>query len=217
VIILVLHTAYAKAQLEIGMSLIPQYTNTIRTDDILGSETEYRKGKLNLSYGLIFGYRFKNTFAFNTGVFYNPQGIKEEKLNYGDYGTRFLNMKYDYIRVPIMAEFDIPDGSSLQFSLSSGIGFNFLLHAEDNLGSIANFIDGIVPQPYKRYNKFLLDYSASIGINYKLSQKVLLKAEINGAVGLRRVDKKQYGELNVHSKIISAGTNLSVMYLIGKD
>jgi len=212
-IILILNTVFSQGKFEFGFGLKPQYTNTIRTEPIIEYSTVYRKGKVSLSYGLLLDYRFNNLISLNSGVFYNPQGINKEKLD-GDYGVKFLEMKYDYIRIPINVEFCISSKSPVHLILSSGLGFNFLTNVEDNMGWIVNFVDCIPPPIESRYKKLMLDYSLSLGINYQLANKVSLMTDFEGIFGLISVDKKGAGCWSVNSKIFNIGMNVGVKYLI---
>lgn len=211
-IILISNTIFSQGKLEFGLGLKPQYTNTIRTAPMIKSSTVYRQGRMSLSYGLLLGYRLNNLISFNSGMFYNPQGIKKEKLD-GDYGVRFLEMKYNYIRIPIYVKFCLPNKSPLQLTLSSGLGINYLINVQDNISRVINFVD-CIPYPIEeRYKKLMLDYSLSFGINYQFAHKVSLMTDFEGIVGLNRVDKNK-GCWSVNSKIFNIGINVGVKYSI---
>jgi len=91
---------FAQNQISIGFFLKPQITSIVGENDFIFSQTDYRKVDYNIGLGLTFDYFFTEQISISSGIYYNPQGIKKEKVTIDSYGERFFQSDIDYFLTP---------------------------------------------------------------------------------------------------------------------
>lgn len=212
---------FAQNQISIGFDLIPQITSIVGENDFIDSQTDYRKADYNIGLGLTFDYFFTEQISINSGIRYNPQGIKKEKVTIDPYGERFFQSDIGYLRIPLNATYYLNKTNDLRIKIAAGMGFNYLLHVTDNLGDVINFVNTILKEPEDRYNKIVIDAVASIGLDYNLTNKMYLTTDLEGLIGLNKFHKSYSlgtnADIDIDSKIFSLGIKVGLRYILKKN
>ena len=119
-------------------------------------------------FGVTAGISVSDNFSVQPELVYSAQGAS---IDYG--GGEDGDIKLDYLNLPIMAQFQVADG----FSVEVGPQFGFLLSAKaddgDNEEDIKDFVKG-------------LDLAAGIGVNYAMASGLNFGARYN--LGLSNVN-----------------------------
>ena len=212
-IFLFLNTSlFSQNQILIGFDLKPQITSLVGENNFMGYETNNREVDTKIGMSLRLDYFLKEKISIGSGICYNPQGIKREDLTVEIWGDRFFIADIDYLRIPINITYYIKRNDNLNIKISSGVGFNYLLQVTDNLGNIVNFINSPITEPKDRYIKLVFDAVASVGIDYKLINKLYLTTDIEGMVGLNKFHESYISGIDIDSKTISAGLIVGIKY-----
>lgn len=144
-----------KAQTEPGtFTLMPKVgLNMANVTDL-----ENTKMKAGAVAGVEAEYRASNLMGITAGVLYSMQGVKADK---GDYKE-----KLDYINIPILANFHVWKG----LSINAGIQPGFLVSAkadygdEDMKDACESFDFSIPVGASYEWNSFVLDLRYNIGV-----------------------------------------------------
>lgn len=146
-----------KAQTEPGtFTLMPKVgLNMANVTDL-----ENTKMKAGAVAGVEAEYRASNLMGITAGVLYSMQGVKADK---GDY-----KQKLDYINIPILANFHVWKG----LSINAGIQPGFLVSAkadygdedEDMKDACESFDFSIPVGASYEWNSFVLDLRYNIGV-----------------------------------------------------
>ena len=198
----------------IGFDIKPQITSIIGENDFMGYQTNKREADNKIGMSLRLDYFLKKKISIGSGICYNPQGIKREDLTVETWGSRFFQADIDYLQIPIYITYYFKKNDNLNIKISSGIGFDYLLHVTDNLGDIVNFINSPIAEPKDRYTRLVFDAVASVGIDYKITNRIYLTTAIEGMIGLNKFHKPYISGIDVDSRIISAGLILGFKYAL---
>ncbi len=133
-----------------------------------GDDTEDLGSRTSFHFGVTAGIAVSDNFSVQPELVYSAQGASID-FGGGDEG----DLKLDYLNLPIMAQFQVADG----FSIEVGPQFGFLMSAKaddgDNEEDIKDDLKG-------------LDLSAGIGVNYTMTSGLNFGARYN--LGLSNVN-----------------------------
>jgi hypothetical protein len=206
-----------QSRIAIGLDIKPQIHSTIGRNNFINSETKRREVSMNLSGGLEIEYLINEKFSIGTGLNYNPQGISKEQLNIDDYGDRYFEANFDYVRIPIDIVFYLPKfDNNKKIFLSAGLGTNLLITVEDNLGEVVDFLNCVCDDSETRYNKLVFDLQMSTGFEYHFTNNLFLLTKLEMLSGISRFHKHypigSSTEIEVNSRIISLGLAVGILY-----
>lgn len=200
---------YGQNKLDIGIIIKPQVSSLMGRNDILGQKLEYRNAMVSLAGGLSLGYELNQWISIHSGIFYQPQGVKKEKIAVPGYIYFTTNIKY--MRIPLAASINLTERNKLSINLSAGLGFNYLLKAEDNLREVVSFFVNTIIEETEgdRYNKCMLDSQISFEINYNLYKNLFLMGNLELIQGISRFHKEyslgSNADINMKSRIFNMG------------
>ena len=133
-----------------------------------GDETDDLGSRTSFHFGVTAGIAVSDNFSVQPELVYSAQGAS---IDYG--GGEEGDLKLDYLNLPIMAQFQVADG----FSIEVGPQFGFLLSAKAD--------DGDDEQDIKDFVKGL-DLAAGIGVNYAMASGLNFGARYN--LGLSNIN-----------------------------
>ena len=206
----------AQSKIAIGLDIKPQMHSIIGKNNFVNSQTQHREVTLNLSAELALDYLINENYSISSGLSYNPQGISKEQINVADFGNRSFEANVDYVRIPIGLTFYLSKFGDYRINLSVGLGMNYLLTVKDNLGEVMDFINCVCDDPEVRYNKLVFDSQMSTGLEYHLTESVLLLTELKMLLGINRYHKPypigSNADIEINSRVISLGLGVGVRY-----
>lgn len=181
-------------------------------DFIISSRNDLEKAKMGYTTGLDVLFQLSKIVGLETGLEFSNKGyqIKSRKLTYEspsastDPVTAGLKYTYQYLGIPVRISFSFGNGRT-SFVTGAGLVTSFLLNA--NTTAVYEYQNGTSKKNRQTYTddfrKIDLSPMLSLGVKYKLSDKLYLKAE----------PTFRYGLLNTRSAPItehlwSAGLNV---------
>lgn len=187
-------------KISIGYIFSPDYSfRTLKNDDgnsstdlIIKMRDEIEKAKFGYTTGFIVTFHFSNLLAFETGVHYSNKGYKtkEQDLVYFPPNPDLPNKvttyySYQYIGIPLKVKVTFGK-SKTRFISSAGFLTNFLIHEKQTTNY--KYTDG---RKEKRnqfstsdFNKIDISPMLSVGIDYKLTNRIHLSTEPTFRFGL---------------------------------
>ena len=158
-----------------------------------GDESGDFSSRTSFHFGVTAGIAVSDKFSVQPELVYSAQGAS---IDYG--GGDDGDLKLDYLNLPIMAQFQVAEG----FSIEVGPQIGFLLSAKaddgDNEEDIKDFVKG-------------LDLAAGVGVNYAMASGLNFGARYN--LGLSNVND---GEDSDDFKNQNNVFQVSIGYIFGK-
>ena len=210
-------------KISIGYSFSPDYSfralkngdGNSSTDLVIKSRDDIEKAKFGYTTGLNVSFHFSDLLSFETGVQYSNKGYKtkEQDLTYFPPNPSLpnkatTNYSYQYIGIPLKAKF-IFGKSKARFISSAGFMTNFLINVKQ--ASNYKYPDGKTEKKNQSstsgFNKIDISPMASIGIDYKLTDKIHLSVEPTFRFGLSKTKDAPLKE-----KLWNAGLALGISY-----
>ena len=210
-------------KISIGYSFSPDYSfRTLKNGDgnssidlVIKSRDDIEKAKFGYTTGLNVTFHFSDLLGFETGVQYSNKGYKtkEQDLTYFPPNPSLpnkatTNYSYQYIGIPLKAKFTFGK-SKARFISSAGFMTNFLINVKQT--SNYKYSDGKTEKKNQSstsgFNKIDISPMVSIGIDYKLTDKIHLSAEPTFRFGLSKTK-----DTPVKEKLWNAGLTLGISY-----
>ena len=209
----------------IGFNFSPDYSfRTLKngdgisaTDLVIKSRNDIEKAKFGYTSGLSVTYNFSNLIGFETGVQYSNKGYKtiEQHLIYfppdpglPDRVTTIYS--YQYICIPLKAKFTFGK-NKVRFITSAGFVTNFLINSKQSTSF--KYSDGRTEKKNQSstsgFNKVDITPMVSIGVDYKITDKIHLSAEPTFRFGLIKTK-----DAPVKETLWSAGLVLGFLYAL---
>lgn len=118
----------------------------------VGDGADGADGRTNFHVGAVGNVKISDVFAVQPEILFSAQGAE-----FTEEGTT-VEFKYNYINVPILADFTVTDGLSFQ----AGPQFGFLINDEAEAGGVTVDLDdlGIDSKGF--------DFGAAVGAQYRL-------------------------------------------------
>ncbi len=224
-------------RLAIGVNISPDYcyrtlknNNGNSTSDMIIDLREESEGpKLGYTAGLNAGYNFSKKWGVEMGIQYSNKGyeFKNSALTFGDmidprYGFVYTSngaatpthakfvYHHHYLDVPVRVLYRFGK-KRLHFVTSVGITTNILLNA--TMTSVVKYGNEdakrqTYDQPYD-FNPFNISPTISVGVDYKINNKINLRAEPTFRYGLLKIT-----DTPVTATLWSGGLNFSCYYLL---
>jgi hypothetical protein len=177
-------------------------------DEIIDWRNENEIPKFGYTSGFNFGYNLNKTIGFETGIQISNKGYqtKTKDLIYEDQidpitgvispessdtkaptKVKYIYSDY-YLEVPIKANFSFGN-RKVRFITSAGIAVNFFIAETET--AVYTYIDGstkrISNPSYFSYNIINLSPMVSLGIDWKITPKINLKAEPTVRYGIIKI------------------------------
>lgn len=208
----------------IGFNFSPDYSfrslknndGSSSTDLIIKNRNNIEIAKFGYTTGLNICFNFSQVVAFETGIQFSNKGYKTKKLdliyfppNPASPSKVKFTYAYQYIGIPLKAKFSIGK-SKMRFLTSIGFMTNLLLNVkqttnyEYNNGSTEKKTQSTT----SGFNKIDISPMVSIGVDYKLNNKIYLIVEPTFRYGLIKVKDAPVAE-----KLWNAGLNFSCYYV----
>ncbi|MBS1755487.1 MAG: PorT family protein [Bacteroidetes bacterium] len=187
-------------KISIGYSFSPDYSfRTLKngdgkssTDLVIKSRDDIEKAKFGYTTGFNVTFHFSDLLGFETGVQYLNKGYKtkEQDLTYFPPNPSLPNKattsySYQYIGIPIKAKFSFGK-NKVRFISSAGFMTNFLINVKQSTNY--KYSDGKKEKKDQSsnsgFNKIDISPMASIGVDYKLTDKIHLSADPTFRFGL---------------------------------
>jgi hypothetical protein len=162
----------ANAQNEVGQASIKPMAGVN-----LATMTKFDDSKMRvgLAAGLEFEYGVAENFGLSAGVLYSMQGVKYDEQLFG--GKVTATYKFDYINVPILANYYVVPGLAIKAGVQPGFNVKKKADVDGVNGDIADV------------NSFY--FSIPVGLSYEFSN-VVLDARYNWGItkAVKDVDSK---------------------------
>ena len=168
----------AKAQNEAGKASIkPMAGINLATM----TKTNDSKMRLGLAAGLEFEYGVTDNFGISAGVLYSMQGVKGKEYWLGSNAKADITYKFDYINVPILANYYIVKGLAIKAGVQPGFNVKKKVAVE-----VAGVKDDATVDDVKGFA-----LSIPMGLSYEFSN-VVLDARYNLGVtkAIKDIDSK---------------------------
>ena len=210
-------------KISIGYNFSPDYSFRIlkngdgnsSTDLVIKSRDNIEKAKFGYTTGLNVTFHFSDLLGFETGVQYSNKGYKtkEQDLTYFPPNTSLpnkatTNYSYQYIGIPLKAKFSFGK-SKARFISSAGFMTNFLINVKQSTNY--KYPDGKTEKKNQSstsgFNKIDISPMVSIGVDYKLTDKIHLSAEPTFRFGLSKTK-----DAPVKEKLWNAGLVFGISY-----
>ncbi len=210
-------------KITIGFTFSPDYSfRTLKNDDggsaadlVINTRNDIEKAKFGYTSGLRVTFNFSHLISFETGVQYSNKGYKtiEQQLIYfppdpGSPDRATTIYSYQYIGIPLKAKFAFGK-SKARFVTSAGFITNFLINVKQSIN--LKYADGTKEKKNQastsRFNKVDISPLVSIGVDYKISDKIHLSAEPIFRFGLIKTQNAP-----VKENLWSAGLVLGFLY-----
>ena len=207
----------------IGYSFSPDYSfRTLKngdgnnsTDLVIKSRDDVEKAKFGYTTGFNLTFHFSDLLGFETGVQYSNKGYKtkEQDLIYfppspssPDKATTYYS--YQYIGIPLKAKFTFGK-NKVRFISTAGFMTNFLINVKQSIN--LKYPDGKKEKQNQSstsgFNKIDISPIVSIGVDYKLTDKIHLSAEPTFRFGVIKTK-----DAPVIEKLWNAGLALGISY-----
>jgi len=168
----------AKAQNEAGQASIkPMAGINLATM----TKTNDSKMRVGLAAGLEFEYGVTDNFGISAGVLYSMQGVKGKEYWLGSNAKADITYKFDYINVPILANYYIVKGLAIKAGVQPGFNVKKKVAVE-----VAGVKDDATVDDVKGFA-----LSIPMGLSYEFSN-VVLDARYNLGVtkAIKDIDSK---------------------------
>jgi len=132
-----------------------------------GDDTDDLSGRTSFHFGVTAGIAVSDNFSVQPELVYSAQGASM------DFDGFEADLKLDYLNLPIMAQFQVADG----FSIEVGPQFGFLMSAKIEADGEEEDIKDDVKG---------LDLAAGVGVNYAMASGLNFGARYN--LGLSNVN-----------------------------
>lgn len=218
---------------QIGINFSPDYCYRMlknnnggtMADFVIATREELETPRWGYTAGLNFGYNFSKHFAIETGIQLSSKGeatdVHKVTLRFGDRiddqygfippsGKQITELKssyssYIYSEIPVRAIF-LLGAKKIRFVTSLGITTNIFIVAKSK--SIVKMSDGSTAtyghDMTTKFKTINLSPMASIGIDYKISNRINLRAEPTYRYGILKIT-----DTPVTAYLWNAGLNLS--------
>lgn len=185
---------FGQAGLYAGFSVIGQQTNIFNADD-MRSNSFYTYPGYKIAPSISFTYNYDDRFGLKTGMIYSPirqiyRGSVTDST--GLVSTRFeSHVQLNYLKVPIMFQFNSQFGPDKTVNLSIAAGFllNFLRDV-----SYANDFSEDISTPDIRlsslYNSFGTSFATQVHLNFFISENSAIIAGAHLERGIGNIDNK---------------------------
>ena len=229
-------SAHAK-QISFAINISSDYSyRTLKNDDgsaissiIIDSRNKYEEPKFGYTAGLNIHYALFKHLSFEAGLQYSNKGygIKKMELTYGDmidprfgfvYPTNSAEMVTHvksiytnaYLDVPVRAIFTFGN-KRIHFISSIGVTTNILLESKHT--NIKEYENGDKKREtytdHNDFNKINITPTASLVINYMVSDKINISAEPTFRYGLLKIT-----DTPVTYYLWNCGLNISIYYVL---
>ena len=209
----------------IGFNFSPDYSfRTLKNSDgspssdlVIKSRNDAETAKFGYTTGLNFLFNFTKRIGLETGIQYSNKGYKTKSQdlvyfppNPGLPISVKTNYAYNYIGIPVKAKFTFGK-SKLQFITSAGFMTNFLLNVKQT--SNYQYSDGKTEKKTQAttsgFKKIDISPMISVGIDYRLTQKIHFMAEPTFRYGVIKPK-----DAPVTEKLSNAGLNMGFYYVL---
>jgi len=210
-------------KITIGYSFSPDYSfRTLKNGDgnsstalVINSRDNIEKAKLGYTTGYNVTFHFSDLLGFETGVQYSNKGYKteEQDLIYFPPSPSSPNKatttySYQYIGIPLKAKFAFGK-NKVRFISSAGFMTNFLVNVKQSIN--LKYSDGKTEKKNQSstsgFNKIEISPIVSIGVDYKLTDKIHFSAEPTFRFGLSKTK-----DAPVKENLWNAGLALGISY-----
>lgn len=127
---------------------------------VIGDETDGLDSRTYFHLGLLGEIVISDKFSLQLELLYSAQGAKES------FEGIDIDLKLDYINLPIMAKFYVADGFSLELGPQVGFLMSAKAEGEGESEDIKDFVKGI-------------DFGANFGVGYKMESGLNFGARYN--------------------------------------
>ncbi|WP_228851898.1 porin family protein [Aegicerativicinus sediminis] len=134
-----------------------------------GDDTEDLKMRTAFHLGALMEVRFSEVFAIQPEVLYSAQGTSGEEDGLD------VDIKMDYINVPIMAKYNFSE----KFSVEAGPQIGFLVSTKAKTDGVEVDLD-----EYDLFNDF--DFGLAVGLSYKIMPNLFVSGRYN--LGLSNIN-----------------------------
>ena len=150
----------AKAQNEVGqVSIKPMAGINLATM----TKTTDSKMRVGLAAGLEFEYGVAENFGLSAGVLYSMQGVKGKDVWFGSANKADITYKFDYINIPVLANFYITKGLAIKAGIQPGFNVKKKVAVE-----VAGVKEDATVDDVKGFA-----LSVPVGLSYEFSNVVL--------------------------------------------
>jgi hypothetical protein len=145
------------------------------------TKTNDSKMRVGLAAGLEFEYGVTDNFGISAGVLYSMQGVKGKEYWLGSNAKADITYKFDYINVPILANYYIVKGLAIKAGVQPGFNVKKKVAVE-----VAGVKDDATVDDVKGFA-----LSIPMGLSYEFSN-VVLDARYNLGVtkAIKDIDSK---------------------------
>lgn len=151
-----------------------------------GDESDDYDGKTGYHLGLVAEYMLTERFALQPEILYSAQGAKgEESYSFeGEQGNYEVDLKLNYINIPLLAKYYVTEG----FSLEAGPQIGFLLSADYDFTETYSFegeTETFTGTEDIKDDMNSIDFSLAVGLGYKLEMGLFFNARYG--IGLSNI------------------------------
>lgn len=176
--IMMIAAVSANAQNEVGqVSIKPMAGINLATM----TKTDDSKMRVGLAAGLEFEYGVAENFGLSAGVLYSMQGVKGKEAWLGAGQKADITYKFDYINIPVLANFYITKGLAIKAGIQPGFNVKKKVAVE-----VAGVKDDATVDDVKGFA-----LSVPVGLSYEFAN-VVLDARYNWGLtkAIKDVDSK---------------------------
>ncbi|MGA1227075.1 MAG: porin family protein [Tamlana sp.] len=127
---------------------------------VSGDDTDDLDSRTSFHLGVVAEIAISDKFSLQPELLYSAQGAKES------FEGIDIDLKLDYINLPIMAKFYVADGFSLELGPQVGFLMSAKAEGEGESEDIKDFVKGI-------------DFGANFGVGYKMESGLNFGARYN--------------------------------------
>ena len=110
-------TLSANAQNEVGQISIKP---TVGLNIASMSKFDYKKNRVGMVFGLEGEYGVSKNFGVTAALLYSMQGVKGNDYWFGSANKADITYKFDYINIPVLANFYITKGLAIKAGIQPG-------------------------------------------------------------------------------------------------
>jgi opacity protein-like surface antigen len=206
----------------IGASFSPDYSyrTLTKNDDTLSSaswtriknlEDSIYKPKYGFTTGICFGFQINKRLSIETGILYSDKGYKTVPIltiyDWSQPPAKATNIiKYVYMDIPLKANYTFLK-KRLQIVVSIGAVLNRYRYSRTKTipeTPTATFKEQVYKNTYD-YNSINISPTVSVGVKYKISNRINLRAEPTFRYGLLGIDDKSYASTHLWSAGLNFG------------
>ena len=210
-------------KITIGYSFSPDYSfRTLKnsdgnssTDLVIKNRDDIEKAKFGYTTGFNISFNFSSLIDFETGIQFSNKGYKtkEQHLIYfppspGSPDRATISYSYQYIGIPLKVTFAFGKNKA-RFITSAGFITNFLTNVKQSIN--LKYADGTKEKKNQSstsgFNKIDVTPVVSIGVDYKITDKIHLSAAPTFRFGLIKTK-----DAPVKENLWSAGLIFGLLY-----